>query len=181
MVANSKVWWRTSDPLWIISGQNNLPTKCGFLVEWSHPLKTSQDMLSFCSAKSSYGRVGRCCYGLKNLSKPKNRQEAAESIWYTENREVSFFIKWTYIVDPPRWLLDYIWHFLWGITFSSPGVIKIGQLHIASDQFSLSSLRVKTVMLSNGIKDPCCLSNRVSHTPKCRPHVTYDIIWLMGL
>lgn len=67
-VANSKVWWRTTDTLWVMSDQNNLPTKCGFLVWLSFTLQTSQDMLSL---SGHTGHMGGCWCGLRNLSKPK--------------------------------------------------------------------------------------------------------------
>lgn len=51
-VPNSKAWWRRADTLWGISDQNTLPTKCGFLVELSFTLQTSQDILALCSGHS---------------------------------------------------------------------------------------------------------------------------------
>ena len=73
-----KVWWRTTDTLWVISDQNNLPTNW-----WNRvfTLQTSQVMLAPCSAKWLYGNTGGCWCGLRNLSNSKNCQKTAESIW----------------------------------------------------------------------------------------------------
>ena len=82
-VANSKVWWRTTDTLWVISDQNNLPTKCGFLVELSLTLQTSQDTLAPCSAKWSYSMVIWADVGVAlEISPIWKPSENAKSIWF---------------------------------------------------------------------------------------------------
>lgn len=78
-VANSKVWWRTTDTLWVISDQNNLPTKCGFLVELRPP------RICLLYAVQS-GHLGRCWCGLRNLSKC---QTTAGSIWFKPRGHLS--------------------------------------------------------------------------------------------
>lgn len=181
-VANSKVWWRTNDTLWVISDQNNLPTKCGFLVELGPP------RICLLYAVQS-GHLGRCWCGLRNLSK---FQTAAGSIWFkTRGLLSSCGPPW---IHPGGYLTTCDIYCAGSLTVhkGSPSHGHLKKSHklvnypstherIASGQFSLSSTRVKTVVSSDGIKDPCCLSKTLSHITKCSPHVTYDIIWLMGL